>query len=104
MNEAGVILPARAPGEIVVRSYSTAAGYYKNPQETALAFREGWFRTGDIGFKDEEGWVYVCDRKKDMIITGGINVYPSDVEKVLMSHPAVQECAVVGVPHDDWGE
>lgn len=91
-------------GEIIVRSSATASGYYKAPEETQRAFVNGWYHTGDIGFKDADGWVYIRDRKKDMIISGGFNVYPSEVEQVLMAHEHVQDCAVIGVPHDDWGE
>jgi fatty-acyl-CoA synthase len=65
---------------------------------------EGWFRTGDIGYLDEEGYLYICDRKKDMIITGGENVYPAEVEGVLLTHPAISEVAVIGLPDDKWGE
>ncbi|HSV58305.1 MAG TPA: AMP-binding protein [Variovorax sp.] len=104
MDDEGRLLPAGTMGEIVVRSHCTASGYYKNPEETARAFAGGWYHSGDIGFKDAEGWVYLRDRKKDLIISGGFNVYPSEVERVLMSHPLVQDCAVVGVPHGDWGE
>ena len=104
MGDDGRLQPPGGLGEIVVRSNSTASGYYKNPEETALAFSGGWYHTGDIGFKDEQGWVFIRDRKKDMIISGGFNVYPTEVERVLMGHASVQECAVVGVPHSDWGE
>ena len=104
MDDAGHVLPAGQAGEIVVRSHSLAAGYYKNPEETAAAFAGGWFHTGDIGSKDQEGFVLISDRKKDMIISGGLNIYPSEVEKVILAHPAVQDCAVIGAPHDLWGE
>ncbi len=104
MNDDGHLQPPGGMGEIVVRSSATASGYYKNPEETARAFAKGWYHTGDIGFKDAQGWVFIRDRKKDMIISGGFNVYPTEVERVLMGHPCVQECAVVGVPHSDWGE
>ena len=80
------------------------AGYYKNPQATAEASAFGWHHTGDIGVIDEDGFVYIVDRKKDMIISGGFNVFPSEVEQVLWSHPAVQDCAVIGVPDEKWGE
>jgi acyl-CoA synthetase (AMP-forming)/AMP-acid ligase II len=104
MDEEGRLLPAGEIGEIVVRSSCTASGYYKNAEETARAFAGGWFHTGDLGLKDPQGWVFIRDRKNDMIISGGFKVYPSEVERVLMSHPAVQDCAVFGVPHDEWGE
>lgn len=104
VDDAGTMLPPGVQGEIVVRSYSNASAYYKNPQETAKSFGGGWFRTGDIGCKDAQGWVYIRDRKKDMIISGGLNIYPSEIEQTLMAHPGVQDCAVIGVPHDEWGE
>jgi acyl-CoA synthetase (AMP-forming)/AMP-acid ligase II len=80
------------------------AGYYKNPEATAEAGKHGWHHTGDIGFLDEEGFLYIVDRAKDMIITGGFNVYSTEVEQALMAHPAVQDCAVVGRPDEKWGE
>ena len=98
------MLAADQPGEIAIRGYALASGYYRDPEETARAFRDGWYRTGDIGFKDAEGWLYISDRKKDMIISGGFNIYPSEIEAVLMTHPAVQDCAVIGAPDDEWGE
>jgi long-chain acyl-CoA synthetase len=79
-------------------------GYYKRPEATAEAFRNGWFHTGDIGRRDEEGYIYIVDRVKDMIIRGGFNVYPREIEEVLMTHPAVSLAAVVGVPHERHGE
>jgi acyl-CoA synthetase (AMP-forming)/AMP-acid ligase II len=104
MDDDGRLLPAGEMGEIVVRSSCTASGYYKNPPETARAFAGGWYHTGDIGLKDAQGWVYIRDRKHDVIISGGFNVYPSEVERVLMGHDAVDDCAVIGVPHEYWGE
>jgi len=79
-------------------------GYYKNPEATEEASKFGWHHTGDIGIIDEDGFVYIVDRKKDMIISGGFNVYPGEVEQVLWTHPAIQDCAVVGVPDEKWGE
>jgi acyl-CoA synthetase (AMP-forming)/AMP-acid ligase II len=79
-------------------------GYYNAPDLTAETVVDGWLRTGDIGFLDEGGYLHITDREKDMIISGGFNVYPSEVEQVIWAHPAVQDCVVVGVPHDDWGE
>ena len=104
MDDEGRFVPRGTMGEIVVKSTSTAVGYYNNPKETARAFTEGWYHTGDVGYQDEQGWVYIRDRKKDLIISGGFNIYPSEVERVLLSHPAVMDCAVIGVPHADWGE
>ena len=80
------------------------AGYYKNPAATAEVSKHGWHHTGDIGYLDEENFLYIVDRAKDMIITGGFNVYSAEVEQALMEHPAVRDCAVVGLPDDKWGE
>jgi long-chain acyl-CoA synthetase len=91
-------------GEIIIRGHNVMKGYYKRPEATAEAFRNGWFHTGDIGRRDEEGYFYIVDRVKDMIIRGGFNVYPREIEEVLMSHPAVSMAAVVGVPHERHGE
>jgi acyl-CoA synthetase (AMP-forming)/AMP-acid ligase II len=104
MSDAGKILPRGERGEIVLRGGLIMAGYYKNPQATEEASTFGWHHTGDIGFIDEDGFVFIVDRKKDMIISGGFNVFPSEVEQVLWSHPAVQDCAVIGVPDEKWGE
>jgi len=91
-------------GELVLRGVNTPIGYYKNPEATAEAFAGGWFHTGDLGYRDEDGFVFIVDRKKDLIIRGGYNVYPREVEEVLYTHPSVAEAAVVGVPHDRLGE
>jgi long-chain acyl-CoA synthetase len=91
-------------GEVVVRGVNTPKGYYKNPEATAEAFAGGWFHTGDLGWTDEDGFLFIVDRKKDLIIRGGYNVYPREVEEVLYTHPGVAEAAVVGVPHDLLGE
>ncbi len=104
MDDDGNLLPRGQSGEIVVRGGLVMKGYYKNPQATADASTFGWHHTGDIGVIDEDGFVYIVDRKKDMIISGGFNVFPSEVEQVLWSHAAVQDCAVIGVPDDKWGE
>jgi acyl-CoA synthetase (AMP-forming)/AMP-acid ligase II len=104
MDDEGNLLPPGTPGEIVMRSSQIFAGYYKNPEETERARAFGWHHTGDIGVKDAQNYLYVVDRKKDMIISGGFNVYPADVERVVADHPAVQDCAVIGVPHEEWGE
>ncbi len=79
-------------------------GYWANPDATAEAFQDGWFLTGDLAKVDDEGYFYIVDRKKDLIIRGGLNVYPREVEEVLYEHPAVAEAAVIGIPHDDLGE
>jgi long-chain acyl-CoA synthetase len=91
-------------GEIVVHSNRIMTGYYRRPAETKEAIRDGWLYTGDLGYYDEQGYIYIADRKKDMIITGGENVYPVEVENVLYRHPAVKETAVVGVPDPYWIE
>lgn len=104
MGPDGQLLPPGERGELVVKGNLVMAGYYRNPEATRAATRNGWHRTGDIGYRDTDGYVYIVDRLKDMIITGGFNVYPSEVEQVIWSHPAVKECAVVGAPDDKWGE
>ncbi len=104
MDEDGNILPPGERGEIVVRGPLVMAGYYKDPKATAEVSTYGWHHTGDIGLRDEDGWFYVVDRKKDMIISGGFNVYPAEVEKALLAHDVVQDCAVIGVPDEKWGE
>ncbi|MBU2261224.1 MAG: long-chain-fatty-acid--CoA ligase [Proteobacteria bacterium] len=91
-------------GEIIVRGDTVTAGYWKLPEETAKSIRDGWLYTGDMAVIDGEGYVTIVDRKKDMILTGGENVYSTEVENVLYMHPAVLECAVVGIPDDKWGE
>ncbi len=96
--------PAGVPGEIVIKGDQVLMGYWNNPEATAKSFTDGWFRSGDIGEWDEEGYLYVVDRKKDMILTGGENVYPREVEEVLYQHPAISEVAVAGRPDQTWGE
>ncbi|WP_431683026.1 long-chain-fatty-acid--CoA ligase [Kitasatospora sp. KL5] len=91
-------------GEIVVRGHNIMKGYYKRPEATAEAFRNGWFHTGDLGYADDDGYLFIVDRKKDLIIRGGYNVYPREIEEVLFTHPAVAEAAVVGKPDPRLGE
>jgi acyl-CoA synthetase (AMP-forming)/AMP-acid ligase II len=91
-------------GEIAVRSANNMAGYWRRPEETAATLVDGWVMTGDMARRDEDGFLYIVDRKKDMIITGALNVYPKEVEDVLHDHPAVAQSAVIGVPDDEWGE
>jgi long-chain acyl-CoA synthetase len=94
-----------AVGELWTRSPQNMAGYWNNPEATAAVLNpEGWFRTGDAGYRDAEGYIYLHDRVKDMIVTGGENVYPTEVENALMRHPAVADVAVIGVPDAKWGE
>jgi len=97
-------MPAGEQGEIVVKGPNVMLGYYKNPEETAATLRGGWLHTGDAGFLDEEGYLYITDRYKDMIIKGGYNIYPSEIEGYLEAHPAVGEVAVIGVPDQKYGE
>lgn len=104
MDEANRILAQAETGEICVRGDLVMKGYYKAPDKTAETIVDGWLHTGDIGHLDAQGYLHITDRKKDMIITGGFNVYPSEVEQVIWSHPAVQDCAVIGVPDATWGE
>jgi long-chain acyl-CoA synthetase len=80
------------------------SGYWRNPEDTAEVLHGEWVATGDLGYRDADGYYWIVDRKKDVIITGGFNVYPSEVETRLAAHPAVAEAAVIGLPHDDWGE
>ena len=104
MDGDGNLLPDGARGEIVVRGSLVMQGYYKNPEATAEASAHGWHHTGDIGYIDGDGYLYIVDRAKDMIITGGFNVYSIEVENALRAHEAVQDCAVIGLPDDKWGE
>ncbi|HYL91034.1 MAG TPA: long-chain fatty acid--CoA ligase [Burkholderiales bacterium] len=97
-------LPAGEIGEIVTRSDCVMAGYWQNPEATKKALRGGWLHTGDVGAMDEAGFLTIRDRSKDMIISGGSNIYPREIEEVLLRHPAVAECSVVGRPHAEWGE
>jgi fatty-acyl-CoA synthase len=92
------------PGEICVRGALVMNGYWKRPDATEDAFRGGWLHTGDVAVEDEDGYYYIVDRTKDMIISGGFNIFPREVEDALMSHPAVASAAVIGVPDDKWGE
>jgi acyl-CoA synthetase (AMP-forming)/AMP-acid ligase II len=104
MDDEGHLLGPGQRGEIVARGPLVMAGYYKNPQATEEAARYGWHHTGDIGYLDDDNYLFIVDRAKDMIITGGLNVYSAEVEQVLLAHPAVQDCAVIGLPDEKWGE
>jgi len=104
VNENDETLPHGQWGEICVRGEHIMMGYWKNPEATESALKGGWYHTGDIGYLDDDGYVYMTDRKADMIISGGENVYPKETEDVLYVHPAVQECAVVPAPDAKWGE
>jgi acyl-CoA synthetase (AMP-forming)/AMP-acid ligase II len=104
MDDEGRLLPAGQRGEIVVRGPLVMAGYYQDPAASAEAARHGWHHTGDIGYLDPDNYLFIVDRAKDMIITGGFNVYSAEVEQALLTHPAVLDCAVIGLPDDKWGE
>jgi acyl-CoA synthetase (AMP-forming)/AMP-acid ligase II len=91
-------------GEIVCRSPLATHGYYKNPEATNASFRDGWFYTGDLGYFDEEGYLFVAGRKKDMVKSGGISIYPLEIESVIYDHPDILEAAVIGMPDAQWGE
>jgi acyl-CoA synthetase (AMP-forming)/AMP-acid ligase II len=104
LDDSGQVLGPGHTGEICVRGDLVMKGYYKDPGKTAETLVDGWLHTGDVGHIDAAGYLHITDRKKDMIISGGFNVYPSQVEQVLWGHPAVQDCAVIGVPDAKWGE
>jgi long-chain acyl-CoA synthetase len=99
-----VLLPSGELGEVVVRGHNVMAGYLNRPEATAEVMVDGWFRTGDLGTKDDDGYVSIVDRKKDMVLRGGFNVYPREVEEVLLRHPAIAQVAVIGVPDEVYGE
>jgi long-chain acyl-CoA synthetase len=103
-DEQGRELPPGTPGEILVRGPAVMQGYWGREEDTRKALADGWLHTGDGGMMDAQGYLYVVDRIKDMVITGGENVYPAEVEGTITSHPAVSMCAVIGVPHEKWGE
>jgi acyl-CoA synthetase (AMP-forming)/AMP-acid ligase II len=103
-NDDGVVVPAETIGEVTCRGGQVALGYWHYPEATAQAIRDGWLRTGDAGYFDEEGYLYICDRVKDMIKSGGENIYPAEVENALYAHPDVSDVAVIGVPDERWGE
>jgi acyl-CoA synthetase (AMP-forming)/AMP-acid ligase II len=104
VDEAGRDVEVGKIGEIIVESKRNMTGYWRKPDETRETIRDGWLYTGDLGYYDERGFIYIADRKKDMIITGGENVYPIEVENVLYRHPAVNEVAVIGIPDPYWVE
>jgi long-chain acyl-CoA synthetase len=104
VGDDGQDLPAGAIGEIVGRGPITMPGYYNRPDETKRALRDGWLHTGDLGYVDDDGFLYLVDRKKDMIDSGGVKVYPKDIEEIAARHPAIREVAVFGIPHERWGE
>ena len=104
LDESGNEVPTGEVGEICGKGPILMPGYYKRPDLTAEAIKDGWLLSGDLGYVDEDGFLYLVDRKKDMIISGGVNVYPRDIEEIIVQHPSVQEAAVFGIPHEKWGE
>jgi long-chain acyl-CoA synthetase len=104
IDESGNETEVGQPGELVARGANVMRGYWNDPQETKAAFRNGMFRTGDVGYQSRDGYFYLLDRIKDMIVTGGENVYTGEVEAVIAEHPAVREAAVFGIPDPQWGE
>lgn len=104
LNEKGKELPPGEVGEICGKGPILMPEYYKRPDLTEQAIVDGWLHSGDLGYVDEDGFLYLVDRKKDMIISGGVNVYPKDIEEIVVQHPAVREVAVFGIPHEKWGE
>jgi acyl-CoA synthetase (AMP-forming)/AMP-acid ligase II len=104
VDEEDNTLPPGGVGEICIRGGSVMPGYWERPEANAETLRGGWLHTGDVGKMDEEGYVYILDRTKDMVISGGLNIYPREIEEVLLKHPAVSEACVFGVPDDKWGE
>ena len=103
-DDAGKLLGAMEVGEVCVRGGNVMMGYWNQPEETAKAMRDGWLLTGDVGYRDADGYYYITDRKKDMLLVNGINVYPREVEEVLYQFPGVKEAAVIGVPDARKGE
>src|SRR5438067_4444445 len=103
-DDEGKILPAGESGEVCARAGNFMDCYWNRPEETEEAFRGGWYHSGDMGYLDDEGYLYLVDRVKDMIVTGGENVYSVEVENAIASHPSVDQVAVIGIPHDTWGE
>jgi acyl-CoA synthetase (AMP-forming)/AMP-acid ligase II len=104
MSPDGKILSEGETGEVVVRGHLVMTGYWRLPEKTAETIVDGWLHTGDVGLIDGRGYLFLKDRIRDVIITGGFNIYPTDVENVLSQHPAVYECAVFGMPDEKWGE
>jgi fatty-acyl-CoA synthase len=104
LDEEGRLAPDGTPGELCIQGPTVMEGYWKQPELTAATLAGGWLHTGDLGIRDEDGFFYIVDRKKDMIVSGGFNVFPREVEDVLARHEAVSAVAVIGVPDDKWGE
>jgi acyl-CoA synthetase (AMP-forming)/AMP-acid ligase II len=103
-DERGRSVPAGERGEVVLRGPKVFKGYWRDPDATDVAFAGGWFHTGDVGLKDDDGYLYIVDRLKDMIVSGGENIYSREVEEALATHPAIEHAAVIGLPDPHWGE
>jgi fatty-acyl-CoA synthase len=104
VDDLGADLPPGATGEVLIRGGNVMRGYWNNPEATAEALDDGWFHSGDVGHVDGDGYLYIDDRKKDMVISGGENIYPAELENLLAGHPDLVEAAVVGRPDPQWGE
>ncbi len=104
VNEQGEDVPRGEAGEILIRGENVMKGYWRDPEATREVLKDGWFFTGDVARRDEDGFIYIVDRKKEMIISGGFNIYPREVEQAIESHPGVAEAAVIGIPDETWGE
>jgi acyl-CoA synthetase (AMP-forming)/AMP-acid ligase II len=104
VDEDDTLLRPGEVGELICRGPNVMKGYYGNPEGTRETIRNGWLYTGDLARMDEEGFFYIVDRKKEMIVSGGENIYPREIEEVLITHPAIADVAVVGIPDPDWGE
>jgi acyl-CoA synthetase (AMP-forming)/AMP-acid ligase II len=98
------ITEPNAPGELFAKSDSIVVGYHKAPEKYAEALRDGYMSVGDVAYVDDEGYYFICDRKSDLIISGGVNVYPAEIEAVLVAHPEIADAGVIGVPDREWGE
>ena len=97
-------VPIGEVGEVIIKSLNNMKGYWNRPEATEESIKDGWFYSGDIGYFDDEGFLYIHDRVKDMIVSGGENIYPAEVENALLSHPQIADAAVIGIPDDKWGE
>ncbi|MGH7747897.1 MAG: AMP-binding protein, partial [Candidatus Dormibacteria bacterium] len=104
LDDDGNEVPEGQPGELWTRSPGVFSEYYNKPEATARNRRDGFFTVGDVAWRDDDGYIHICDRKVDMVISGGVNIYPAEIEAVLHGHPAVEDCAVIGVPDSEWGE
>ena len=104
LDDDGNEVPDGQPGELWTRSPGVFTAYHNKPEATARNLRDGFFTVGDVAWRDQEGFIHICDRKVDMVISGGVNIYPAEIEAVLHAHPAIEDCAVIGVPDSEWGE